>query len=64
MSLAPQYGPPALSNLAARYFLPQVQINPEKRVALVGTLPPRRCGIATFTADVQSSLNAVAGWQE
>ncbi len=63
MSLAPQYGPPALSNLAARYFLPQVQINPEKRVALVGTLPPRRCGIATFTADVQSSLNAVAGWQ-
>jgi glycosyltransferase involved in cell wall biosynthesis len=27
-------------------------------IALVGTYPPRRCGIATFTADVESSLTA------
>ena len=48
---------------ALRHFLPQVVPNKIRRVALVGTLPPRRCGIATFTADVQSSLNGIAGWQ-
>jgi len=26
-------------------------------VAIIGTYPPTRCGIATFTADVESSLN-------
>lgn len=34
-----------------------------RRVALVGPLPPRRCGLATFTADVRASLIARAGWQ-
>ncbi|HEY7628173.1 MAG TPA: hypothetical protein VH761_13950, partial [Ilumatobacteraceae bacterium] len=27
------------------------------RVAIVGTYPPTRCGIATFTADVESALS-------
>ena len=27
-----------------------------RRVALIGNFPPRRCGIATFTADLQSAL--------
>lgn len=27
-----------------------------QRVALIGNFPPRRCGIATFTADLQSAL--------
>ncbi len=27
-----------------------------KRVALIGTIPPRRCGIATFTADSRDAL--------
>lgn len=44
-------------------FLPQASANTLRRVALVGTLPPRRCGIATFTADVQTSLNGAKGWQ-
>ncbi|MDG2521854.1 glycosyltransferase family 4 protein [Caulobacter segnis] len=29
-----------------------------KRVALIGNFPPRRCGIATFTADVHDALTA------
>ena len=28
------------------------------RIALIGTYPPQRCGIATFTADVESALQA------
>jgi glycosyltransferase involved in cell wall biosynthesis len=56
-ALAPQ------ADSALRHFLPQLIPNKVRRVALVGTLPPRRCGIATFTADVQSSLNRVSGWQ-
>ncbi len=31
-----------------------------KHVALIGNFPPRRCGIATFTADVYDSLRAAA----
>lgn len=28
----------------------------DAKIALIGTFPPRQCGIATFTADVRSSL--------
>src|SRR5438128_9600758 len=28
------------------------------RVAMIGNFPPRRCGIATFTADLRSALLA------
>lgn len=31
------------------------------RVAVVGSFPPRRCGIATFTGHLERSLNAVPG---
>jgi glycosyltransferase involved in cell wall biosynthesis len=43
-------------------FLPQTAEPTDRRVAIVGTFPPRRCGIATFTADVQRSLNLLDGW--
>ena len=33
---------------------------PERRIALVGTYPPRRCGIATFTRDLAAGLERVA----
>jgi glycosyltransferase involved in cell wall biosynthesis len=63
MSLAHFQVVPPQADLALRHFLPQLVSNKLRRVALVGTLPPRRCGIATFTADVQSSLNDTHGWQ-
>jgi len=31
-------------------------------IAIIGTYPPRLCGIATFTADLSSSLNKAAPW--
>jgi len=31
---------------------------PERRIALVGTYPPRRCGIATFTRDLAAGISA------
>lgn len=31
---------------------------PIRRIAMIGNLPPRLCGIATFTADVRSALEA------
>lgn len=43
-------------------FLPQTAEPTDRRVAIVGTFPPRRCGIATFTADVRRSLNLLDGW--
>jgi len=33
------------------------------RVVLVGTYPPRQCGIATFTHDLAHSLASAIGWQ-
>jgi glycosyltransferase involved in cell wall biosynthesis len=63
MSLAHFQVVPPQNNLALRHFFPQLVSDKLRRIALVGTLPPRRCGIATFTADVQSSLNDVNGWQ-
>jgi glycosyltransferase involved in cell wall biosynthesis len=41
----------------AQYCLPGTPKNPW-RVALIGNYPPRRCGIATFTADVRDALIA------
>lgn len=42
---------------AARVFRPaRERVRPSMRVALVGTYAPTACGIATFTADVESSL--------
>lgn len=43
--------------------LPSVLHSPVMRVALVGPLPPRRCGLATFTADVKASLVGLSGWR-
>jgi glycosyltransferase involved in cell wall biosynthesis len=62
MSLAQSQAVQPQTTLVVSKFLPQVVANKVRRVALVGTLPPRRCGIATFTADVQASLNEVDGW--
>lgn len=31
-------------------------------IAIIGTYPPRMCGIATFTADLSSSLTKAAPW--
>ena len=33
---------------------------PIRRVVLIGSFPPRRCGIATFTSDVQEALKAAS----
>ncbi len=29
---------------------------PVRHIALIGNFPPRRCGIATFTADLHDAL--------
>ena len=44
------------------HLFPSQSAMKARRVALVGTLPPRRCGIATFTADVKTSFDGIADW--
>ncbi len=39
----------------------QVSSRPGLRVAFVGTYPPRRCGIATFTLDLAHAVGALPG---
>ncbi|MEN9855833.1 MAG: hypothetical protein RLZZ157_959, partial [Pseudomonadota bacterium] len=60
--MPPMTSPNTLTSADVLRFLPKAQDDTLRRVALIGTLPPKRCGIATFTADVQRSLNAVEGW--
>ena len=36
--------------------------SPGSRVALIGTYPPRRCGIATFTEDLRIAVDSPAAW--
>lgn len=43
--------------------LPSMLARPVRRAAILGTIPPRRCGIATYTADLQRSFQEVEGWQ-
>jgi glycosyltransferase involved in cell wall biosynthesis len=38
------------------FTLPTARIAPERRVALIGNYTPRKCGIATFTADIHDKL--------
>jgi len=49
-SIAAKTGSERIPRLPAHYAV--------RKVALVGSFPPRRCGIATFTADVAKSLTA------
>lgn len=46
--------------LAAETLLSENQARPLK-IALVGSYAPRQCGIATFTADVETALRALPG---
>ncbi len=43
-------------------FLAKIVHRNDHRVAVVGPLPPKRCGLATSTADVQTSLQGIPGW--
>jgi glycosyltransferase involved in cell wall biosynthesis len=38
------------------FTLPTARVVPERRVALIGNYTPRKCGIATFTADIFDKL--------
>jgi hypothetical protein len=38
-----------------------VSMTPTQRVAFIGNSLPRRCGIATFTTDLQQAIEAAAG---
>ena len=39
---------------------PAPVLTPLRRVVLVGSFPPRRCGVATFTGDIRDALKAAA----
>ena len=43
--------------LLAKYVLGTTTLASVKEVAYVSTFPPRKCGIATFTADLVNSIN-------
>lgn len=45
---------------ARRRPSPRLSLQP-RRVALIGNFPPRRCGIATFTADLHAALTEHGG---
>lgn len=45
---------------AARTTLTAAPVSTLKRVILIGSFPPRRCGIATFTCDVHEALTTAA----
>src|SRR3954453_20738203 len=38
------------------FTLPKAQLAPHRHVALIGNYTPRKCGIATFTADIFDKL--------
>lgn len=57
--------PPAPSSVGVRsaqsppaFERARTTARPVGHVALLGTFPPRRCGIATFTADIDSALKS------
>ena len=49
-----------LPTLAANLTLNALIARRLHRVVLIGSFPPRRCGIATFTCDVLGALKAAA----
>lgn len=51
---------PAQATLAEPGAEPLVQSATAARIALIGGFTPRRCGIATFTADIHDSLRLAA----
>ena len=48
--------PPSLRLIETRRALEGAAGQSIRSVALIGNYPPRRCGIATFTADVRAAL--------
>ncbi len=50
--------------LLARYVLGNPTLTSVKEVAYVSTFPPRKCGIATFTADLVNSISKLNKLQD
>ena len=50
--------PPGREAAAVRsiFTLPTARLAPVRRIALIGNYTPRKCGIATFTADIFDKL--------